>query len=169
MNRRVTVTGEEQRRLARKARHLVNQAVVSAAQRLGWALNDRPARGTGRLVRDAEPAGALAALRAVELAALGEMRSEIPRARAAGMSWEQVGVALGLGDGRMTAGELAFDLACPQDSKWARDHGQSITWQCGSCGARVKDIWVDGENGHADGCERHARELAARDAGRDEG
>ena len=151
---------------ASQARQWVRRALAGTGHSLGSPVVTRPAwRGSDRTVETVAPAAAIEILRDIELCARGAAREEIGWARAAGLSWQKVGEALGItgkGDGiEHSIAELAFQYAAPHDSKWAQDYGPSLTWGCPSCGGRVTDRgpdWGlgDAESGHVGGCRRRA-------------
>ncbi|MEU9821748.1 hypothetical protein ACIGG9_18255 [Pseudonocardia alni] len=95
-------------------------------------------------------------------------------ARAAGRSWDEVAKALDLStDGLGSAGETAFDWLVvgrvpepdPEDVRSFRT--PSAYWRCGSCDQLITDDGPfeshpdDQEGGHARGCARHLKDIAA--------
>lgn len=125
---------------ASEARQWVQRVLAGIGHSLGSPTVTRPAwRGSDRMAQAVAPAPAIGILRELELAARGAARQEIAYARAAGMSWLQVGEALGItggGEGvEHSIAELAFEYAAPHDGHWARTYGPSIRWDCGSCAA----------------------------------
>lgn len=88
--------------------------------------------------------------------------------RAAGRTWTEIGAALGIGgeDWPGAVAERAFDQITRDEfgDRWSR---RSVRWTCASCGQRVTDTGPfpshpdDIESGHAEGCARHAAEVAA--------
>jgi hypothetical protein len=129
-----------------------------------------------RTVLDNPLAGVRAAI-AVRNGGERLIRDWADKARAAGTSWDEIGEALGLlQEGQsFSREEAAFEYVV--DSKplpkndtgeWQPRYDQRNTyWSCGSCGQRIIDRGPyeshpdDNESGHAEGCERHAAEVAA--------
>ncbi len=160
------------------AREWVRRALAGVGQATGAPVMRRETwRGSGHTADTVAARQAVGILRAIEMATRGRAREEIAYARAAGMSWQQVGEALGLTDADRdgvwrTAAEAAFDYAAPPDSHWARTYGPSIRWDCPSCGARITDRGpysgpADAEQGHGHGCQRLAATVAAWEAQQD--
>lgn len=133
----------------------------------------------------------LEAAQALIVAARQEVRDALAVARGySGASWEDIAVRLGYrqlyDEGKLLGpegyalrpAEAAWQLAATGKGPGERvdwpsegfgSRGATATWRCWSCG---KTIWeghpdngvADAEEGHADGCERFAREVAAERA-----
>lgn len=132
-------------------------------------------RALTRTVLDDPLAGVRAAMH-IRNAGERLMREWAEKARAAGTSWDEVGEALGLlreGQGFSRA-EAAFEyvadgrpLPANDTGEWRSSAPRNVYWPCESCGRRVVDRGPyeshpdDNESGHAEGCERHAAEVAA--------
>jgi hypothetical protein len=94
----------------------------------------------------------------------------IQQAREAGLSWEQVGEALGLaGTSRArgpSLGEAAFEYAADRPAFRASQPG-TFAWTCPGCGETVHDRGpsrrspAEDEPGHAGGCQRLGAAVAA--------
>lgn len=112
--------------------------------------------------------------------AVGLLDEAAGDARAGGQSWADIGKALGLddADGRHDVGERAYLQVCgvpDETDRWGRwgDEPRAY-WPCRSCGQTITDHgpWDphpdDVERGHAPGCARHAADVAAYQAARDD-
>src|SRR6266704_5604204 len=165
-----------------RSRREVLAAVQRIVRETGGQFVTRPmfsGEPDGPATRDAEPLAGLRGARAAELAARGLARSYVRAAREDGRTWQQIGTALGLvvgGDDGAgdTIAEAAFSYAAgPPGTDYDRTYGRPVTWRCPACGGLVSDRGPvsgprDDEPGHADGCERLAAAVAARDASRAE-
>lgn len=87
------------------------------------------------------------------------------RARSEGRPWADLAPVLGVRKDSDDPGVAAFELVAPQVPNMA---GQRyVTWRCESCGQRIRDTGPysthpgSDEHGHADGCARLARDVAA--------
>jgi len=118
-------------------------------------------------------AGPLAGPRPETAARICRERAE--RARADGITWEQIGEALGpsLGsDGRSghDLGVAAFEHLTGERGRWRQ---ASFWFRCASCGEYISDRGPfeghpeDNERGHAEGCVRLAADIAAWQARQD--
>ncbi len=165
---------EEQRRAARNA---ASRAAFTLARDAGARIVRRPAfRGALTTVPDVEPLAGLHAARQLELAARHAAGGYIRDAREGGLSWHDIGTALGLtpGGDRQQAGETvaeaAFTYAAGNpDTDHARRYGRSVTWTCRTCDKAISDHGLvsgpgDDEKGHAAGCQRLAAAIATWDA-----
>jgi hypothetical protein len=154
-----------------RARWHLQQAVVALGKDLETPLvrDQSPGPGLpGRLTVAAGPSLHLAKL--LEQAAVRAQRDAIPPARAAGITWRQIGEQLNLeGTGYAHIAEAAYDFA-GETGQWHRDGaGWPIHWTCPTCEQRITDTGPfngveNDETGHADGCQRHADDIAAEDA-----
>jgi alkylation response protein AidB-like acyl-CoA dehydrogenase len=150
------------------ARDLIRNAVRSLAIETGAQMVDRPElRGEprGRTRPEPEPLAGITAASALAAAARGAIRDHVRYAREDGLSWAQVGPALGCdGDPAAAFLRVASDLG----------RGPVFAWTCPSCEATVIDHGpeygpLDAETGHADGCARLAETVRAwEDEGSDE-
>ena len=151
-----------ERRMA--AERLVDQL---AYKEFGAKRIDRPlvlGNGVSHSVWYPEPLPAIKAAHLLFQVAQGRARDYAQDARADGHSWDVIGEALGLTEqakrNEEQRGHLAFELCAGLMS--------SVWWRCGTCGQRVADggpyNGPQEETGHADGCERHAREVAEQRA-----
>lgn len=107
-------------------------------------------------------------------AARGLMVGYADKARGQGRSWAEIADAFHIDSEQVSdpAVEAFERIAPPDESGWCRDN--YTTWTCTSCQQRVTDRgpWnphpADNESGHADGCERHDREIREYVSGRDD-
>ncbi len=154
----------------------MRQAVIEIAEAGGAEIRERPAfPGSISVHRYAEP---LAGIRAAEI--LSDTAARIRReytehARGEGITWQQIGQALGLDQGPdgksgYDLGVVAFEYFAGAPDVW---HEANFCYRCASCQAYITDRGPfeshpeDNERGHADGCARFAAELAAWQAERD--
>jgi hypothetical protein len=101
-----------------------------------------------------------------------QLHTSIRRARAAGLSWAQIGDALGLEADQargISLAEVAYEYAT--DAEHARPFDRlSFYYTCAACGQHVTDRGpyeahpLDNEEGHADSCTRMAAAIAEHDA-----
>jgi hypothetical protein len=175
MNRRsegaATVAGEP---TGYGVRAIVRRAVLELVKRSGGTTIGRPrvrsdpSAGT----RDEpEPLAGILAAMAVQNEARRQMLESVRHAREDGLSWKQVGAALGYADDPGNAaldppGERAYRHALPEYRGISPD---SFPWECPSCGGQIRDCGPYGtpaetERGHEAGCERLAAAVAAWDA-----
>jgi hypothetical protein len=171
-----TGTGQAHERQARAARNFARQAVHGLARELGAQATSRPMfrhDPDSPAVRDYDPAPGMRAARAVELAARRMTRDYVKVARQDGMSWHQIGAALGLTadtEHGSTVADAAFALAAGDPgSYYARTYGRSFPWTCPACRGVVSDHGpvsgpYDNEPGHRDGCQRLAAAVTAWEA-----
>jgi hypothetical protein len=95
----------------------------------------------------------------------------IARAREAGMSWHEVGGALGVAELAQARGgsvaEAAWEYAAGRPADLSEQPGE-FRWVCPDCGEVVSDRGPGGrspaedEQGHAEGCSRLAVAMAER-------
>jgi len=118
-------------------------------------------------------AGRPAGLRPETAARVCRERAE--RARADGITWEQIGEALGLnlgwdGQSGQDLGVAAFEHFTGEPGSWGQ---ASFRFRCASCGGYITDRGPfgghpeDNEPGHAAGCVRLAADIVAWRARRD--
>ncbi|MFE3222907.1 hypothetical protein [Nocardia sp. NPDC059228] len=87
--------------------------------------------------------------------------------RGQGSSWAEIATAMTIDPDEVDDPAIeAFERVAPPDRyRWRADN--YTTWTCVSCGQRVTDRGpydghpVDNESGHAEGCERHQRDICA--------
>jgi len=134
-------------------------------------------------MRHPKPLEGIRAARFLARIAAGEVRTLAAEARGHGMTWTQIGEALGYADrpllyvdgARMTPAEAAWKLATtglePDMPYPPRLHGHApaVSWDCWSCGQRVSETGIEqipgeSQRGHGFGCEQLAAEVAAADA-----
>jgi hypothetical protein len=110
--------------------------------------------------------------RYAELLAGRICRERAERARADGITWEQIGEALGLnlGSGGQSGHDLgvaAFEHFTGEPGRWSP---ASFRFRCAACGGHITDRGPrpghpeDNEPGHAAGCVRLAADIAAWEA-----
>ena len=134
---------------------------------LGAAVVRRPViRGDPASGTKAEPEP-LAGIRAATALghAVSRVKADCARyAREDGVTWEQIGEALGFkpGPDLPPVGESAFRVLASDLGR-----GPSFAWTCMACGQTVIDYGPEAghlseqETGHAEGCERFAADLEA--------
>lgn len=117
-----------------------------------------------------EPADPVAAIGEAQMlmhTASGLVRDFALKARGAGKSWADLVKPLGIEseDEYADLPAMAFrQIAYPPSQRYDTVYA---SWECGSCGERVRDTGPygghpeDDETGHAEGCARHAGEIAA--------
>lgn len=167
----------ENRRLAiDAARDAARNATYTIARDTGATIITRPIYpGSDYTVRD-EPLAGLTTARDIELAARSTARDHIRRAREAGHSWHEIGIAMHIrpnGDLQQagdTIAEAAYTYAAGHpDTEHARRYGRSVAWSCQTCENTIDDRGLDNgpadaEHGHARNCPRLEATIAARDA-----
>lgn len=155
---------------------------VAAREGFGARSVERPIPGFSLPDRDVEP---LAGVRAAVLArhvAVGRVWEYAQQARADGHSWDAIAEALGVerAEGPLSRGERAYLHVVEDRPLYTEGPGQRwgspqvAHWRCSSCGQHVTDRGPfeaapdNNEEGHASGCARHAAEVEAYRAERDE-
>jgi hypothetical protein len=148
---------------------------VAAREGFGAGVVERPIPGVSTVHRDVEP---LAGVRAAVLArdvAVRCVREYALAARADGRSWDDIAEALGVerGDGAVVRGERAYLHLIEDRPLYTEDPDPwppaalASHWRCASCDQYVTDKGPfdaspeNNEQGHAQGCARHAAEMAA--------
>ena len=145
------------------------------AQAGGAEIRERPLfPGAIPVSRYAEP---LAGIKAAEILAdtAARIRREYTeRARAEGITWRQIGEALGLDQG--ADGKSGYDLGVAAFEHFEGEpdlwYQSNFHYHCASCGEWITDRGPhnshpeDNESGHAEDCARLAAELAAWQAER---
>lgn len=112
-----------------------------------------------------DPLAGIRSAREVQAVARRELLDFVNEARAAGRSWDEVGVVLDLPDGPddEPRGEAAFvQVIERREAKPGQDFFRvpATSWRCGSCGSVVQDRGPfeshpeDNESGHASDCAR---------------
>jgi len=123
-------------------------------------------------VADVEPLAGVRAALFVSRAATGQIREYAERARAAGVSWPQLGDVLGLAEDAerhdIPLGEAAWSFVIEgiRPGQAPDDHRSryqlSARWTCGACGQRITDRGpAEQDEGHTDRCPRLAAEAEA--------
>jgi len=132
-------------------------------------------RDSGRPPRS--PAEALRIARQLEHAARAEVRVHVRRAREDGQSWRCIGALLGFGaiatgGAGPTVAEMGFDYSAGPLTVHAWFPAAPVfRWDCPPCGQAIADrgpasgLRYD-QDGHKDGCQRLADEMAEWDAER---
>jgi len=102
-------------------------------------------------------------------------REHAERARGDGITWEQIGEALGLDQGQ--GGMSGYDLGVAAFERFTAGadlrYPVSFQFGCASCGEYITDRGpfeshpVDNEQGHAEGCVRMAADIIAWQAQQD--
>jgi hypothetical protein len=159
------------------ARELIRTAVFTLVRKSGGQITRRPVitdpAYAGWTENEAEPLAGIAAAKHLEWAAARTVRKHAKNAREDGLSWQQIGEAIGLADdpqsGMTSIAEHAFQrLASDLGS------GSSFGFTCGTCGKVIIDYGPemghpeDAERGHAEGCARMAEAIRAYRAGWDD-
>jgi hypothetical protein len=162
------------------------QAVSSAVARLvadehgaaGFETRDLYP-GAGDIWRGQHPTPGphLEAVMALRAAVAQEERRAIDNARGAGMTWDQIGEALGLARDAQDVDEplalaawryaamRAMPGAPDPDSAWRYGRGPTADWRCRECTGTIHETHpdngpVDAEQGHRPGCARYAAVVA---------
>jgi hypothetical protein len=156
--------------LAQEAGTAVSAAVLHLAYMTGAQIvHALPWPGAGFTEEQPEPGAGIRIGLALERAARAGVRVYIQRAREAGMSWEQVGEALGVAELARQRGsslaEAAWEYAAERSAFLTGQFG-AFRWTCPECGEVVSDRGPLGdhlaevEQGHAAGCQRLASAVA---------
>jgi hypothetical protein len=157
----------------------VNRLVAGEHGKAGFEVRDvYPGAGEIWRGQHATPVPHLQAVRALRAAVHEEERRALDNARGAGLSWEEIGQALGLAEAAERANETlavaAWRYAALRvmpgepDPEWAwRSYGGGPTadWRCRDCTGAVHEGHpdngpVDAERGHQPGCARYAAVVA---------
>ena len=156
--------------LAQEAGTAVSAAVLRLAHltgaRIVWV---PPWPGASFTEEQPEPGAGIRIALALEHAARAGVRVFIARAREAGMSWHEVGEALGVAELAQargsSLGEAAWEYAAERSAYLSGQPGV-FRWTCPDCGEVVSDRGPSGrspaedEQGHAEGCHRLAAAVA---------
>ena len=149
-------------------------AVSAAVLRLAYLTGARivqapPWPGASFTEEQPEPGAGIRIALALERAARAGVRVYIARAREAGMSWHEVGGALGVAELAQARGssvaEAAWEYAAERAAHLGGQPGE-FRWVCPDCGEVVSDRGPAGrspaedEQGHAEGCHRLAAAVA---------
>ena len=160
-------------RTADLARQHARQAILSMVRETGGQTASRPVfrdrPDLDMTVTEPEPIAALHAAAAIGHALRRIACEYARRAREDGLSWPDIGAALGLalaaGGGR-SAAEAAYDQVTGEPGFRTR----ALAWVCPACRSTVLDRSPeaghpeDCEEGHAKGCPRLAAAVTAWDA-----
>lgn len=157
-----------------EARQAVDAAVLRMARAAGAEIRERPAWPGSLIVSySAAPADGIRFALMLRGYAHSRLSDYIRQGRKDGLTWEQVGEALNLGETARErgcgVGEAAFDFAA--DAEHA-DPFRPLTfgWTCPACNGYVSDRGPgnghseDDEPGHEAGCSRLVAAVAAYDA-----
>jgi hypothetical protein len=156
--------------LAQEAGAAISGAVLRLAYMTGAQIvHAQPWPGASFTEEQPEPGAGIRIALALERAARAGVRVFIARAREAGMSWEQVGEALGVAElarqRGSTLAEAAFEYAAQRPAYLTGQLG-AVRWTCQACGELISDRGPLGdhpaevEQGHAEGCQRLAVAVA---------
>lgn len=151
-------------------RHAVEQIVqrVLVDEHGADAITRRPISRTidVEVDRPADYLAGIAAARRIANVADSLMRDYAKRARGEGLSWREIAGALPINpDATDHRSGAAFLWVAPSPSMPFDDI--TTSWECASCGQRVTDRGpfnghpADDEDGHAEGCARHAEDIRA--------
>ena len=162
----------------------VSDAYFAAQSAVIWRLAEaecaqiweRPAWPDASITRHyAEPQACVRAAQVLPETAGRLRREHAERARGDGITWEQIGEALGLDQG--PDGGYGYDLGVAAFEHFADGPGlwyqASFHFRCASCGEYVTDRGPfqshpeDNEQGHAEGCVRLAADIVGWQAQRD--
>ena len=159
------------------ARDEANLAVRGALHRMGRAagaaFTEQPIfEGASTTEQIMDPAAAIRMSLMLRSTVEYQLHTSIRRARAAGMTWAQVGEALNLEadqDRGIPLAEVAYEYVT--DAEHARPFDQlSFYYTCSACEQHVTDRGpynthpLDNEEGHAGDCARMAAAIADHDA-----
>jgi hypothetical protein len=169
--------GDAHPTLAQEAGTAVSAAVLRLAYMTGaQTVQAPPWPGASFTEEQPEPGAGIRIALALERAARAGVRVYIARAREAGMSWHEVGGALGVGELAPARGssvaETAWEYAAGPSARLSGQPGV-FRWVCPDCGEVVNDRRPGGrspaedEQGHAEGCHRLAAVVAEWLAQRD--
>src|SRR6266704_3236267 len=181
--RRADMAGRESSRqdaaasAAGDAYFTAQSSVLRLAEAEGAQIRERPAwPGASNTTRRAEPLAGIRAARILARAAERVAGDYVTHARAGGISWQEIGEALGLAENGQRTG---YDLAV-RAFEYITDAGHrdrfgtlSFYWTCPACEQGIGDRGPyeshpeDNEHGHAEGCTRLASDIAAWQAERD--
>jgi hypothetical protein len=156
--------------LAQEAGTAVSTAVLRLACMTGAQIVQAPPwPGASFIEEQPEPGAGIRIALALERAARAGVRVYIARAREAGMSWHEVGGALGVAELAPARGssvaEAAWEYAAGRPAHLSGQPGE-FRWVCPDCGEVVSDRGPGGrspaedEQGHAKGCHRLAAAVA---------
>jgi hypothetical protein len=156
--------------LAQEAGTAVSAAVLRLAYMTGAQIVQAPPwPGASFTEEQPEPGAGIRIALALERAARAGVRVYIARAREAGMSWHEVGGALGVAELTQERGssvaEAAWEYAAGRPAHLSGQPGE-FRWTCPDCGEVVSDRGPGGrspaedEQGHAAGCHRLAAAVA---------
>jgi hypothetical protein len=161
--------------LARQARAAARERAEGAVREMAAQFGSRtlaglrshPAARPDRAIPRLEAAAALEAAHELDRAAHELVGGYIRHARAAGLTWDMIGDALGLlpyaSANQIGVGEQALDYAL---TYWTGRGPRTYTWDCPACQQTVTDRGPypdppERESGHDPACPRRAAELTA--------
>ena len=162
--------GDAHPTLAQEAGTAVSAAVLRLAYLTGAQIVQAPPwPGASFTEEQPGPGAGIRIALALERAARAGVRVFIARAREAGMSWHEVGEALGVAElaraRGSSLGEAAWEYAAERPAYLSGQPGE-FRWTCPDCGEVVSDRGPGGrspaedEQGHAEGCQRLAAAVA---------
>jgi hypothetical protein len=155
--------------LVQEAGTAVSAAVLRLAYLTGAQIVHAPPwPGASFTEEQPEPGAGIRIALALERAARAGVRVYIARAREAGMSWHEVGGALGVAELAQEWGSSVAEAAWQYAAGRPAHLGQPdvFRWVCPDCGEVVSDRGPGGrspaedEQGHAEGCSRLAAAVA---------
>ncbi len=156
--------------IGQEAGRAVSAAVVRITRETGTEIRSRKAWPDAYFdTQYPEPAAGIRIALALKSAATQQVRDAVKYAREEGLTWVQIGEALGLAEVAEERGawiaDLAFDYYAVGDvSGWGTP---SLPWRCFNCGELISDRGPSGghpeddEPGHKAGCTRLAALVAA--------
>jgi alkylhydroperoxidase family enzyme len=153
----------------REARQIIRSAIRGLCRNAGVEFTARPiirSEPGGPTAPEPEPLAAITAAVSLRHEAQRAVSDHVRTAREDGLTWEQIGAALGYRPDPHTdpVSESAFRAVASD-----LGHGPAFTWTCPACLGVVIDYgpWAGGpadqERGHADGCGRLAETIRAYD------
>jgi hypothetical protein len=156
--------------LAQEAGTAISEAVLRLASMTGAQIVHAPPwPGASFTEEQPEPGAGIRIALALERAARAGVRVYIQRAREAGMTWEQVGEALGVAEQARARGsslaEAAWEYAAERSAFLTGQLG-AFRWTCPDCSELISGRGPSGRNpaedeqGHAAGCQRLAAAVA---------
>jgi hypothetical protein len=148
----------------------LESAVRAYAEATGAEIRERDAwPGSLIRIRYAEPAAGIRAALIARDTASRVIRDYGRRAREDGLSWEDIGQALALDQSEYVPDGYELDIAAYTAMDGAGDSWDEpyFTWTCPSCATVISDRGpydphpANREQGHAEGCQRLAADIAA--------
>ena len=154
--------------LAQEAGAAISGAVLRLAHATGAQIVHAPPwPGASFAEEQPEPGAGIRIALALERAARAGVHVFIQRGREAGMTWGQVGEALGVAELARARGSSPAEAAWEYAAAYPSGQRGAFRWTCQACGALISDRGPLGdhpgevEQGHTEGCQRFA--AAVRD------